>query len=370
MQKKLKEEKLDLIVSENASERLDAYLANQKGEGDKELGTRAYFKRLIGKGAAKVNGKYMEKASYKPKAGDRIEVVMIHDDFAGILLPEDSKLDIEYEDQQFLFVNKPSGMVVHPGAGNPKGTLANALLGHLNKEVTSGPDVEVSRKVGLAHRLDKDTSGGILIVKDQDLLWRVMRLFAERKVEKYYLAICYAEGSSKKFDIKRGEAFSVAKISKEMPKIVGQAGDIKFESVTTRLVRHPKDRRKVMVSRKEGRLAETHYRVLARVSLRPSVEKRLADSGVSELFLILLKPVTGRLHQLRVHMKSVGLPILGDPVYGKGHEITEIMYLHSFYLGFGPLEGVLSKKWANKTIEFYAKLPQNWDHSLNLVESI
>lgn len=357
-----------ILVDENSDgDRLDVFLAKQDGLYGEINATRAYFKRIIGKGAVKVNGEYAEKSSYKPKTGDTIEVVLVVDDFDGPLHAEKIPLDVEYEDENFLFVNKPSGMVVHPGAGNPKGTLANALLGYLEKEVNSSDDVEVSRRVGLAHRLDKDTSGGILVVKDKDLLVKVMKLFEERAVDKYYLAVCFKEGSVYSKVENLGESFTADGFSKHLVEILTNISELKLKSISSNITRHETDRRKMMVSREEGRKSLTEYTILGEVSAGLAIAEKLKRAKIGRLLLVLLKPVTGRLHQLRVHMKSLGMPILGDPIYGKGYEITKMMLLHSFYLGFERFEGVLSQNSSKRRVEFLASLPENWE---NIIENV
>jgi 23S rRNA pseudouridine1911/1915/1917 synthase len=367
VEKSTKEElKVKFVVDpEVFSERIDVFLARQKDERDRDYGSRAYFQRMIGKGAVKVNGEYVEKPSHKVKTADKVEVILIEDDYAGELLPESIDLDIEYEDENFLFINKPSGMVVHPGAGNPSGTLANALLAHLHKEIVKDKEAEVSRKVGLAHRLDKDTSGGILVVKNSELLIEIMSLFEYRKIEKYYLAVCYHEGvkgrETEGLDLK---PFDSKEVLKELVAKVESDGLPELERIANRLTRHASDRRKMMISETKGREALTEYRILGEVSLKPAYSERLAEEGAAKLSLVLLKPVSGRLHQLRVHMKSIGLPVLGDPVYGKGHEILNQMFLHSFWLGFELESSKWAKNLGKSTWRFKAELPSKWQEVL------
>jgi 23S rRNA pseudouridine1911/1915/1917 synthase len=245
--------------------RLDRYVA----EGLKLL-TRSQLKtKLLG---AKLNGKPV-KLSRLVKTGDRLEL-----DWADpeplALLPEDIPLDILYEDDRVVVLNKAQGMVVHPGAGNHSGTLANALLyRRLNRgrPPEAGISVPGACRPGIVHRLDKDTSGVIIASYDDAALAFLADQFKARTVKKTYAAI------------------------------VRGAPREKTGLVKTRIIRDSRDRKRFVVSTDRGKNALTRYRV---------IRSRGAYS------LLVLRPRTGRTHQLRVHLRHLGCPILGDGVYG------------------------------------------------------
>jgi 23S rRNA pseudouridine1911/1915/1917 synthase len=238
--------------------RLDRYVAE-----DLKLLTRSQLKtRLLG---AKLNGKPV-KLSRAVKPGDRLEL-----DWADpeplTLLPEDIPLDILYEDDRVAVLNKVQGMVVHPGAGNRSGTLANALL---YRRLYNGPSAAGCRP-GIVHRLDKDTSGVIIASYDDAALTFLADQFKARTVKKTYAAIV------------RGAPREKAGV------------------VATRIARDNRNRKRFAVSTDRGKPALTRYRVIR---------------SWGAYSLIALRPRTGRTHQLRVHLRHLGHPVLGDGVYG------------------------------------------------------
>jgi 23S rRNA pseudouridine1911/1915/1917 synthase len=249
--------------------RLDRYIAEYL-----RLFSRSQIKAK--KLRAAVNGKEA-KVSRLVRPGDFLELAW-PDPEPEILLPQDIPLDIIYEDSRIVVVNKAQGMVVHPGAGNRSGTLANALLGRRLKQ-GRGPDETreqghlLSGRLGIVHRLDKDTSGVIIAAYDEEALAFLSAQFKERRVRKIYAAI--VKGSPP-----------------------GPRGRIDM-----RIARDSRDRKRFAVSNDRGRTALTQYKVVRELG------------GYS---LLLLKPRTGRTHQIRVHLKYLGCPILGDPVYGRG----------------------------------------------------
>jgi 23S rRNA pseudouridine1911/1915/1917 synthase len=249
--------------------RLDRYIAEYL-----RLLSRSQIKAKKLKAA--VNGKDA-KVSRLVKPGDFLELAW-PDPEPETLLPEDIPLDIIYEDSRVVVVNKAQGMVVHPGAGNHSGTLANALLGRRLKqgrepEWTRGQIPFPNRRPGIVHRLDKDTSGVIIAAYDEEALAFLSAQFKERRVRKIYAAI--VKGSP--------------------PEPRGK--------VDMRITRDSRDRKRFTVSKDQGRIALTRYKVVREMG------------GYS---LLLLKPRTGRTHQIRVHLKYLGCPILGDPVYSCG----------------------------------------------------
>jgi 23S rRNA pseudouridine1911/1915/1917 synthase len=275
---------------EDVGERLDRYLTRQL-----PAHSRAYLQQLIEQKRILVDGR-ATKPGYRLRAGDRITVSLPPPKPSGVL-PEPIPLDVLYEDTHLLVVNKPAGMVVHPSPGNASGTLVNALLAHCT--YLSG--IGGIERPGIVHRLDKDTSGAIVVAKDDATHRGLARLFAERQVKKLYLAIV------------RGD-------------IVDAEGVI-----DAAVGRHPVHRQKMSTHTRVGRQAVTEFRVLERFGLYTLVE---------------LRPRTGRTHQIRVHMAAVGHPLLGDPTYGRcrkepqrssrEHQLSRFrrQALHAWVLGF------------------------------------
>jgi 23S rRNA pseudouridine1911/1915/1917 synthase len=244
--------------------RLDRYVA----EGLKLL-TRSQLKtKLLD---AKLNGKPV-KLSRLVKPGDRLELAWA-DPEPLTLLPEDIPLDILYEDDRVVVLNKAQGMVVHPGAGNRHGTLANALLyRRLNRGSPLSAGLPDACRPGIVHRLDKDTSGVIIASYDDAALAFLADQFKARTVKKTYAAI-------------------VRGIPRE-----------KAGLINTCIVRDRRDRKRFAVSTVQGKSALTRYRVIR--------------SWGGAYSLLALRPRTGRTHQLRVHLRHLGCPVLGDGVYG------------------------------------------------------
>jgi 23S rRNA pseudouridine1911/1915/1917 synthase len=216
-----------------------------------------------------LNGK-PAKLSRPVKNGDRLEFSWI-DPPPLNLIPQDIPLDIVYEDERVVVVNKPRGMVVHPGAGNFEGTLANALLYRLRRRSGGEPLAAVGIRPGIVHRLDKDTSGLIIAAYDDRALAFLADQFKARRVKKIYGAL-----------------------------VQGVPAETRGR-IETRILRDRRDRKRFAVSAEGGKTALTFYRVIR-------------SWGTHSL--VLLRPRTGRTHQLRVHLKHLGHPILGDPVYG------------------------------------------------------
>jgi 23S rRNA pseudouridine1911/1915/1917 synthase len=245
--------------------RLDRYAAEYLG-----LLTRSQIKAR--KLAAKLNGKEV-KVSREVKEGDVLELVWTELPPAG-LAAENIPLRVIYEDERVVVVNKPQGMVVHPGAGNRQGTLANALLyryGSAGGLPGGGDGAAGSLRPGIVHRLDKDTSGVIIAARDEEALRFLAGQFKKRRVRKTYAAIV------------RGHP----------PEDKGR--------IETFIARDLRDRKRFAVSEDRGRKALTFYRVIRRWDAYS---------------LALLRPGTGRTHQLRVHMRWLGSPIAADPIYG------------------------------------------------------
>lgn len=299
-----------IIAKEHKEDRLDHFLASIK-----EIGlTRSQIHRLIDDGYIEVN-KEIPKASYKIKTDDRI-LVKIPAPKKLQILPENILLDIVYEDNDLVVINKPRGMVVHPGAGRDSGTLVNALLYHC--ENLSG--IGGVLRPGIVHRLDKDTSGLMVVAKNDFSHNALSRQFKSRKVLKQYLALVHGV------------------VHDDEGKVEGKIG------------RHPMHRKKMAIintyeSRGKGREAITFYKVLERFKNYSLVE-------------VTLK--TGRMHQIRVHLTSIGHSIVGDPTYGHRREEYKVkgQLLHAAKIGFiHPRSG--------KYLEFFRDMPEDMGAIVN-----
>lgn len=246
-----------IITEEEAGERLDKILAQRF-----ERQSRTYFQYLIEENLVLLNGLPVKKR-IKPEAGDEVEIEFVLTPEIN-LSPENIPLEILYEDDFILVVNKPVGMVVHPAPGNWSGTFVNALLHHCQTLKNVGNPL----RPGIVHRLDKDTSGILVAAKTTEAQQKLIELFSSRKVKKEYLAIC-----------------------------TGNPGNQKIEAP---IGRHPVHRKKMVV-------IETGKPAL-------SICKTLSCDG--KLSVVQIELVTGRTHQIRVHLKHVGTAVLGDELYG------------------------------------------------------
>ena len=227
--------------------------------------SRSYFKTLISDGAVTVNGNVVTKAGTVICRGDVIRID-IPDPVSSDNEPQDIPLDIVYEDEHLLVINKQRGLVVHPGAGHSDGTLVNALLKHCEGHLS---DINGVLRPGIVHRIDKDTSGLMLACKDNETHVKLAEMIAEHKVIRKYRAIAY--------------------------------GVIKSDrgTIDAPIGRSDKDRRKMTV-KGDGKFAVTHFEVVGRYC---------------EATDLLLKLETGRTHQIRVHLHYIGHPVIGDPFY-------------------------------------------------------
>jgi 23S rRNA pseudouridine1911/1915/1917 synthase len=270
-----------IVEYQEDGERIDKYLSMLL-----EQQTRSYIQKLIKDNAVTVNDKVV-KANYKVGAGDSIEIT-IPDATVLNIEPQDIPLDILYEDEDLLLVNKPKNMVVHPSAGHYDGTLVNAIMFHC-KDNLSG--INGVMRPGIVHRIDMDTTGVLVVCKNDNAHLSLTEQLKVHSITRKYRAIVHN-------NVKEDEGT-----------IVGTIG------------RHPTDRKKMAMNVKNGKEAVTHYKVLERLGNYTYVECQLE---------------TGRTHQIRVHMASLNHPLLGDEVYGPAKCPFKLQgqTLHAYILGF------------------------------------
>ena len=262
-------------VTDQEGLRIDTYLADRMGV------SRSKIQKLIKEGQVLVQGRIVS-SSYNVKIGDKIEV----DDeleYEMDVVPEDIPIDIVYEDDDLLILNKESGMVVHPAPGHYTGTLVNALL--YRYPLTSGE----KERPGIVHRLDKDTSGLMVVAKNEEIHEKLSEMIAKKQVERKYLAIVH--------------------------------GVIKHDTgeIDAPIGRDPNNRQKMAVTDVHGKEAITHFKVLERFDNYTYIECKLE---------------TGRTHQIRVHMAYIGYPVCNDPLYGRGKSTEFGQMLHSYSIKF------------------------------------
>lgn len=276
------------IEAEYEGERLDKYLSVifEQSKTSSNAPSRSFFQKLIRDGHVKVNDS-IAKANYRLRMDDLV-CVEIPDAVETPILPEDIPLDILYEDDDLLVVNKPKGMVVHPSAGHYSGTLVNAIMFHC-KDSLSGINGEI--RPGIVHRIDMDTTGSLIVCKNDESHVKIAEQIKEHSVNRRYRGIVYGV-------VKDDEG-----------------------TINAPIGRHPTNRKKMAINEKNGKPAITHYKVLERFSNYTYMEFKLE---------------TGRTHQIRVHMASIGHPLLGDTVYssGKSPFKTQGQTLHAMTIGF------------------------------------
>lgn len=254
----------------DAGQRLDHVLLRHLN--DLPEASRTKIQEWIAKGHVSIEGRIPTKSSEKVKKGEEIRIDLPPPPPPRPdIVAEDIPLSILFEDSEILVLNKPAGLVVHPAVGHRGGTLVNALL-HRSKDWAGPAD-----RPGLVHRLDKDTSGVLVIAKTERAMAVLGRAMKERFLEKEYLAVVYGKAPLKKGRI-----------------------DLKIR-------RDPADRKRMAASKSEGRDSSTFYEILSESPV---------SSGSPGLSLLKCRLVTGRTHQIRVHLKALNLPIVGDPVYG------------------------------------------------------
>lgn len=287
------------IIAEESdiNKRIDVFLSKNL-----ESFSRSYIQDLIKKGKATIGGKTI-KANYRLREGDTVALAIPKPEPLEIL-PENIPLDIVYEDNDVILVNKPKGMVVHPAAGHYSGTLVNALLYHC-KDNLSG--INGVLRTGIVHRIDMDTTGIIIVCKNDNAHQHIAKQLAEHSITRKYVAIV--------------------------------SGNIKEdEGVVDAAIARSKNDRKKMAVDKDGKRAVTHFKVLERLNNYTYIECVLE---------------TGRTHQIRVHMSYLHHPLLGDEVYSNKKENTKLkgQCLHAKVLGF-------IHPSTNEYMEFEAPLPE------------
>ena len=298
---------MERLVADEQNVRLDAYISKKYDDI-----SRTMVQKLIDEANILVNGK-KEKASYKVQLNDVLEISLPEPKEVNIK-PANIPIDIVYEDNDIVIVNKPKGLVVHPANGNPDGTLVNAIMAKC-KSSLSGIGGEL--RPGIVHRLDKDTSGLLIIAKNDKAHINMSEQIKNRKVKKIYIALV-------KGIVKENEA-----------------------TINMPIGRSTKDRKKMAV-RKDGKEAVTHFRVIKRYD---------------KYTLLELKIDTGRTHQIRVHMAEIGHPVVGDMVYsnGKNEFGVEGQMLHAKSLDFKhPITG--------KEMHVEAELPEYFKNVLQELE--
>ncbi len=316
----MNEENLNLtfqIEPENVGKRLDAYLAEKI-----ENWSRSRLQKLVDDGDVSVNENQV-KSSYKLRADDSIEIELTELPAASFE-PENIALEIIYEDSFLAVINKPAGMVVHPGAGVADGTLANAIAYHFKFQI---PDSKFENRVGIVHRLDKDTSGLIVVAKTEEIHEKLSEQFRAREVYKSYVALVHGE-------------------------VAGNSGTI------DQPIAREKHNRTKMAIRRHGRNAVSLWKV------RKRFEK---------FTLLNVEIKTGRTHQIRIHLAFLNHPVVGDETYNSGRDktvkdikvrqaINELnrFFLHAERLSF--MHPTISEK-----MDFYVPMPEELKHLLEII---
>ncbi len=297
------------LVADRGGERLDAFMARRLPEL-----SRGHAHRLITDGLVTVDGR-QQKPAERLAAGAAVSVTIPAPAPAPGLEPEHIPVTVLFQDFDLMVVDKPAGLTVHPAPGHPTGTLVNALL-------AIAPDlkgISGTLRPGIVHRLDKDTSGLMIVAKNDRAMRAMQRQLKEREVHKTYLALVHG-----------------------VPKPAEGV-------IEAPIARHPKDRKRMAVVA-GGRASVTRYRV----------REEIAGGKYA---LLEVEPVTGRTHQIRVHMAATGHPIVGDAVYGRRSEVLDRQFLHAWKLEFAmPLGG--------REVEFESPLPLDLRKALDRLRAM
>lgn len=296
-----------LIVDEEQGERLDSYISDQIDDV-----SRSYIAKLIKEGLVFVNGE-RKKPNYIVKSGDLVQV-NIPERKGLVPVPENIPLNIVYEDKYIIIINKPKGMVVHPAPGSPNNTLVNALLNYTNNL----SDINGEIRPGIVHRLDKDTSGLLVVAKNNEAHKDLVNQLKDRTIKRIYIALVHGV-------LKKDEGMIDAPIG-----------------------RNPKNRLKMAVTNVNSKEAITNYRVLERFK---------------EYTLVELSLTTGRTHQIRVHMSYMNHPVVGDPLYTnrKNEFGIKTQMLHAQKLG-------LKSPSTGEYMEFMAEPPEEFAKIIELLK--
>lgn len=294
------------IIVEHGGERIDKFLAQKLDK------SRSLIQKLIKDELVLVNGEVV-KTNYSVADGDEIDVKQLDIVDNTNIIPQPMDLDIVYEDEDLLVINKPSGLVVHPAPGHYQDTLVNGLLAYSNKL----SDINGEFRPGIVHRIDKDTSGLLVICKNNETHEALANQLSDKTLFRQYLAIVHGE------------------IEEDEGEIIAPIG------------RDPRDRVKMAVVAKNSKEAQTNFKVLERYD---------------HYTLVSCNLLTGRTHQIRVHFDFINYPLVGDPLYGIKPTIdTKGQALHAYKLGFiHPRSG--------EYMEFEAKPPQEFVDTLNQIK--
>ena len=306
--------------------------------------SRTRLARLLEEGAVRVNGAVVTEAKARVQAGDLIEIAL-PEARESHMMPEAIALEVVHEDDDLIVINKPAGMVVHPAPGSPEGTLVNALLHHCGDSLSG---VGGAKRPGIVHRIDKDTSGLLVVAKSDAAHQGLAAQFEAHSVARQYLAVVFGVPDASDPRL-RG-----------LPGISFEAGNVL--RIATRLARHKTDRQRQAVLFNGGRHAVTRARV---------------EEGFGAVALINCWLETGRTHQIRVHMAHAGHGLIGDPVYGGRRKLKEKALtpagvaaaqgfprqaLHAAVLGFThPVSGA--------ALRFEAELPEDMQALLSALRA-
>ena len=317
-----------LINKDENGKRLDLFLSKKI-----EHVTRSFIKKMIDIGNVKINGKLTNSASKKIKENDNISIKLLNNEIKN-LKPAKIKLSIKFEDNDILVVNKPSGMVVHPGAGNYDNTLANALVYKYKDKLS---DINGELRPGIVHRIDKETSGLLVVAKNNLSHSNLGKQFSDHTIKRKYITLIWGV----------------------IRPLTG--------TITTLISRNKKYRQLMTVSDVSGKKAITNYKTLKVFNIQ----------DIPKISLIECKLETGRTHQIRVHMQYKGTSILGDKQYGKKNikfkkinkefeknlSILNGQALHAKSIGF-------SHPVTKKIVNFESELPLDFKKLLNLLEKL
>lgn len=330
--------RIEFVIAENPPKRLDKAVSRDVPE--EATLSRTRLARLIEAGSLTVDGAVVQDPKARVNEGAQIAITVeeAEDSHIG---PENIPLDVIYEDDDLIVINKPAGMVVHPAPGTPSGTLVNALLHHCGENLSGVGGV---KRPGIVHRIDKETSGLLVVAKSDVAHQGLAAQFEKHTVERYYRAICYGvpDGNDPRLRGVKGTSFEPGNILK----------------ITTQLARHKHDRQRQAVLFQGGRHAVTRARIV----------EPFGNPGTAALIECWLE--TGRTHQIRVHMTHAGHSLIGDPTYGGKRKLAAKALspaaiaavqsfprqaLHAAVLGFiHPVSG--------EAMRFEAPLPDDMDN--------